>query len=459
MKRKLLSMMLVTALSLGLITGCGSDGAGAEAENGSGEASGDEDEAEAAEDAGTEEAEAGSAQETESGDAQTITMMGWYDEPDMEPIIAEVNKQLGGKYVMEYTYVDNTNFNNVLSTQLAAGEGPDIIMDGSNFPAEIKAGNVEDISSYDFISEFNEAGMALCTSEDKTYGIPSYGWFSGIWCNTDILSECQVEIPKTFDEFVAACETINAKGYTAYGFGLADDSTAYSCLMGYLENSFYHNNSANPDGIGFDAKFAKGEATMSGNIDECVNKWYQLIEKGLIAEESLGISCQEMLNTFKNGEVAFLHGGPWQYNELKESGVKFAMLPQLSETGENVYVLGGPAASFGINVNTQNHEGAEAALEALASVEVQQAFADANTGGTSYRNGVKVNVPEEYDTVREVLNSGNIAFPSDRWSVNMPSQSLIDEIAAQLQGIISGDITTDELIKAIDTKADSIRYE
>ena len=157
MKRKLLSMMLVTALSLGLITGCGSDGAGAEAENGSGEASGDEDEAEAAEDAGTEEAEAGSAQETESGDAQTITMMGWYDEPDMEPIIAEVNKQLGGKYVMEYTYVDNTNFNNVLSTQLAAGEGPDIIMDGSNFPAEIKAGNVEDISSYDFISEFNEA--------------------------------------------------------------------------------------------------------------------------------------------------------------------------------------------------------------------------------------------------------------------------------------------------------------
>ena len=93
-----------------------------------------------------------------------------------------------------------------------------------------------------------------------------------------------------------------------------------------------------------------------------------LVEKGLIASESLGISCQEMLNSFKNGEVAFLHGGPWQYTELKESGVNFKMLPQLSETGENEYVLGGPAACFGINVNTENHDGAEAALTALASV-------------------------------------------------------------------------------------------
>ena len=456
MKKKCLSLLLITGLTVTMIAGCGSSGSG-----NSGNTGNENVEAESSANAEKENvseentAESGSA----AGDAVTITMMGWYDEPDMEPILAEVNKQLGGTYVMEYTYVDNTNFNTVLSTQLAAGEGPDIIMDGSNFPAEMKAGNVEDISSYDFVSEFNEAGMALCTMGGKTYGIPSYGWFSGIWCNMDILNECGLEVPKTFDEFVADCETINAKGYTAYGFGLADDSTAYSCLMGYLENSFYHNNSANKDGIGFDEKFAMGEVTMSGNIDDCVNKWYTLIDKGLIAPESLGISCQEMLNTFKNGEVAFLHGGPWQYNELKESGVNFAMLPQLSETGEDVYVLGGPAACFGINVNTKNHDGAEAALMALASVEVQQAFADANVGGTSYRSGVTPSMPEEYDYVRDTINSGNIAFPSNRWAVNMPSQSLIDEMAAQLQGVISGDITADEFIKAIDTKADSIRYE
>ena len=245
-------------------------------------------------------------------DAETVTLMGWYDEDDMNPILEKVNEQMDGKYVIEYTYVANTDYNNVLSTQLASGEGPDIIMDGTNYPAEIKAGNVEDISDYDFVKEFNEAGMSLCSADGKIYGIPSYGWFSGIWCNASILEECGVEIPKTFDEFVAACETINEKGYTAYGFGIADDSTATSSLLGYLENSYYHNNEeANPDGTDFDTKFALGEVTMDGHINDCVNKWCTLVEKGLIASESLGISCQEMLNSFKNGEVAFLHGGPW----------------------------------------------------------------------------------------------------------------------------------------------------
>lgn len=402
----------------------------------------------------------GSASLVMADDAETITMMGWYDEDDMNPILDKVNEQLDGKYVMEYTYVANSDFNNVLSTQLAAGEGPDIIMDGTNFPAEIKAGNVEDISEADFVSEFDEAGMALCTADGKTYGIPSYGWFSGIWCNTAILEECGVEVPKTFDEFVAACKTINEKGYTAYGFGIADDTTATSSLLGYLENSYYHNNDeANPDGIDFDTKFAMGEVTMDGHINDSVNKWCTLVDEGLIASESLGISCQEMLNSFKNGEVAFLHGGPWQYNELKESGISFAMLPQLSESGENAYMLGGPAACFGINVNTENHDGAEAALSALASIDVQQAFADANVGGTSYRSGVVVQMPEEYDYVADIINSGNIAFPSNRWSVNMPSQSLFDEFTAQIQGVISGDITGDELVQAIDAKAASIRYE
>jgi raffinose/stachyose/melibiose transport system substrate-binding protein len=84
-------------------------------------------------------------------DAETVTLMGWYDEDDMNPILEKVNEQMDGKYVIEYTYVANTDYNNVLSTQLASGEGPDIIMDGTNYPAEIKAGNVEDISDYDFV--------------------------------------------------------------------------------------------------------------------------------------------------------------------------------------------------------------------------------------------------------------------------------------------------------------------
>lgn len=390
---------------------------------------------------------------------KTVTIMGWYDEDDMEGVIQAVNGQLGGEYTLEYTYVSLSDYNNVLGTQLASGEGPDIVLDGAEFPARITAGNVEEISDEEYVKEFSEAGFSLASKDGKIYGIPTYGWFSGIWYNKDILKECQVELPKTFDEFVSACEKIQAAGKQPMGFGLADGDTAQASLQGYLENSYYHNNSDNADGIEFDGKFASGEETLDGNINESVKKWYTLIEKKIITPEMLGISNQDALNSFKAGDVAFFNGGPWQYNEIKETGIQFGLMPQLIESGENVFTGGGPAASLGINVNAANKEGAQKAMEAFASVEVQKAFVEANPGSPSYRNGVESEMPEEYADIAECVNSGNIACNWDRWSVNMPAQTMIDESIAQIQGLVSGDLTPDEYVKAMDAKANAIRYE
>ena len=60
-----------------------------------------------------------------SGDAKTVTMMSWYSEDQMDDVIDAIEKKLGGEYKIDYTYVTNSDYNNVLSTQLAAGEGPD----------------------------------------------------------------------------------------------------------------------------------------------------------------------------------------------------------------------------------------------------------------------------------------------------------------------------------------------
>lgn len=402
---------------------------------------------------------AGAASTVMASEGETVTFMGWYEEEMMAPVLEALNEKLEGKYSVEYTFVSSTDYNNVLSTQLAAGEGPDIVADGTGFTARIKAGNVVDISDREYISEFNEAGFILCSEDEKIYGIPSYGWFSGMWYNVDILNEAQVEIPKTLDEFIAACGAIEAAGYESLGLGLADDSPTNSMLMGYLENSFYHNNDANELGTDFDKAFAYGEVTMEGNINKYVAEWCKLIEEGYINAEMLGVSNEEALNNFIAGKSAFFYGGPWQYSNLKESGINFGMLPGLSATGENLYMLGDPGACFGINTNTKNMEGAEAVLEALASVEVQQAFVDANAGGFSYRSGVVADMPEEYANVKEIIEGGNISLPWDRWAVNMPAASLNDESVAQIQGLISGDITVDDYVAALDYKADSIRYE
>lgn len=393
-------------------------------------------------------------------DDSTITFMGWYEEDEMEKVLEALNTELDGKYQVEYTYVAQTDYNNVLSTQLAAGEGPDIVADGANFPARIKAGNVVEITGEDFLGEFNEAGFALCADGDKTYGIPSYGWFSGLWYNKALFEENGItELPKTFDEFVKVCDTFAENDVKPLGFGLADGDTALHSVLGYLENSFYHNNEENPDGIDFDVKFANGEKTMNGNLNPYVEKWATLIEKGYINAEMLGLSNEQALSDFVAGKTAMFNGGPWQYTNLQEAGMEFGMMPHLSETDGDRYMIGGPAVNFGVNVNSKNQEGAMAVLEALSSVSVQQAFVDANVGGFSYREGVEAEMPAEYDDVKDIINSGNIACTWDRWSVNMPSQSLFDEARAQLQGLVTGDLSVEDYLQSLDDAASSIRYQ
>lgn len=404
------------------------------------------------------EAEA-SVSSTSKKNNDPITFMCWYDEDDMEGVLEAINAELAGEYEVEYMYVANSDFNNVLSTQLAAGEGPDIIADGANFPARIKAGNVEEITDADYLTNFNEAGFALCSDGDVIYGIPSYGWFSGIWYNKDIFEQNGItEIPATFDEFVTMCDTFAANGIQPMGFGLADGDTALHSLLGYLENSFYHNNAANPDGINFDVLFAKNEKTMNGALNDSVEKWSVLIDKGYINEEMLGISNDQALADFIAGKTAMFNGGPWQYTSFADAGMNFGMMPHLSESGKNKYMVGGPAVNFGINVNSKNKEGAEAVLKAMASVAVQQAFVDANVGGFSYCAGVNAQMPEEYNDIKDIINAGNIACTWDRWSVNMPSQSLFDEAKSCLQGLIVGGYTVEDYLKELDDMATAIRY-
>lgn len=430
MKKKVMSVLLSTAMAAALMAGCGSS-------------------------AGKESSAAG--EEKSAGGSKTVTMMCWYTEDDMQRVIDAINEKLGGEYQVEYTYITNSDYNNVLSTQLAAGEGPDVIADGANFPARIKAGNIKEITGTGLTDGFSKEGLALCTMDVKNYGIPCYGWFAGVFYNTELFRQSGItETPKTYDEFLEACKKLSSNGVKPLALGLADGDNGLHSVCGFLESNFYETSDAGKE---FDTGFAKGEKTMAGTLNDSMEKWMQMVDQGYITPEMVGISGNQAKDEFMAGKAGMYYSGPWEYENFKNAGLSFGVMPFLGPEADNAYLIVGPAASWGINVNTKNEEGAEKVMEALASVEVQQAFIDANPGSSSYREGVTTGLPEEYADVEAVLNAGKIACCWDRWSINMPSQSLIDEINAQVQGLVSGELSAEDFLKALDSKADSIRYE
>ncbi|WP_413353814.1 ABC transporter substrate-binding protein [Microbacterium sp. 1P06AB] len=387
----------------------------------------------------------------------TVTLAGWYEEGQIGTTLEAANKILEADGVtLEYTQVPLDQYNTWLSTQLASGEGPDIIMDGASFPARVAAGNLVDISDEEMVSNFTDEGLALASDADgKVYGVPSYGWFSGIFYNKDLFEKAGVSVPTTFDEFLDVSDELTAAGIQPLAAGLADSDKAIHSLMGYLENAHYHNGGGSPE---VDTEFAYGKTTLEGKWNEALDSWSQLIDHKVLTPEMLGVPLTQAVAEFTNGDAAMFISGPWDYQTFADAGMNFGMFSHVGADASNQWLLGGPAASMGVNADSKHPEQAMAALNALASKEAMQATVDANPGAFSYYSGVEGSFPAEYDLVTPLLSEGHVAVAWDRWGVNMPAQTMLDTLTKGLQSVISGQETTDDLIAQLDSQADSIRY-
>lgn len=116
-----------------------------------------------------------------------------------------------GNITIEKVEIPFANYADKLSTELGAGQGPDVmVLQDSQFVSLAEAGVLEPLDDIademaDSLNSTNEAGYFL----DAQYG---FNWerptYSMIY-NKDILAAAGVEVPATFDEFTAAAKTIH----------------------------------------------------------------------------------------------------------------------------------------------------------------------------------------------------------------------------------------------------------
>lgn len=98
---------------------------------------------------------------------------------------------------IEFEFVSTDNFDNVLNSQLQAGEGPDIIEVGGQTKLLAKAGYLMDLSDQEFISKYTDSGLQAYTVDGKVYAEPLQSWFEGSFYNKKIFEENGISIPKT----------------------------------------------------------------------------------------------------------------------------------------------------------------------------------------------------------------------------------------------------------------------
>ena len=113
---------------------------------------------------------------------------------------------------------DSAQLDNLMKTRLATGEMPDMFWynSGSLLQALNPDQTMLNLKDEDFIANLDDAWIASVSTANGTYGVPvqSAGG-GGIFYNIPLYEKLGIEVPKTWDEFLANAQIIKDAGYVA----------------------------------------------------------------------------------------------------------------------------------------------------------------------------------------------------------------------------------------------------
>lgn len=380
-----------------------------------------------------------------------LRFMGYNSQSSRATYLSYLDKALP-EIEISFEFVALDNFNNVLNSQLQAGQGPDIIEVGGEVRLLAKAGYLLDLTDKKFVSGYSQAGLTPYTVEGKVYATPLQSWYEGIFYNKAIFKKYGLAVPRTWDEFLRLHGELKSHGIKPQTMGAQSWEPMMKQSIGVVNNAFY----ADKANSGFDAAFDKGEAKLSDAWLPYVKEWARIIDEGYLEPTMLGLSYDQALDEFANGKAAMWECGPWAVNTIKEKNpnLDFGMFPIPGIEKGAGWLVGGPGSALAINAKSRNTEAALKVLEMTATAEAQKALV-ADNAGSSFLVGVNIDLGPIYADCAEAFSNGNVYAP---WtSVWTSGNSIVEAYGKALQEVLAGTNTIEGALKAADAKNDTMR--
>lgn len=340
MKRKVLSVLLCAAMTLGVVAGCGSSSDTGSTDSAS-------------------KTETKGEKTDSSSDKVTIRMSYWNSEDTVQAMLDYLAEAVP-EVEIEYQFIDNSNYDTIIDTQLSAGEGPDIICESPGSALKhAKLGYLEALD--DLAADYSTAGTSVYGYNGSTYALPGISWFEGIYYNKEIFEENNVELPKTFDEFLDVCTTFQNAGVTPLAAGLKSWEPLLKSSMAFVTAEYL----STDEGKGFGEKYRNGEVTMDGTWNPYIETWSQLIDNGVYTADMTGIDHDQALEQFATGGSAMFCSGPWDYDAIMEKNpeLQLDMMPFYGTKESAGWLIGGPGCGFAANASSKNLDAVKKCLQ------------------------------------------------------------------------------------------------
>ena len=330
MKKKVLSVILSTAMIASVLAGCGGGGEAPAADGGSAAPAADSGSAEAeapAADSGSAEAEA-PATDSAAGGAEEITWMFWDDLNATEDLISlgykdtveRFNKDYEGKYHVNVVTTNLEEYYAKLNALVAAGETPDcfIVSPGPNLDVYVDPGIAADLTDYikadGWIDTFNggEGAFSQQTYDGKIYAVPLNIAAACVFYNTEMFETAGITtMPTDWNGMLDACEKLQSAGYTPLTIS-AGTAWCLSMLAGYICDS---------EGVDLAAIDGGTASWLDANV---VNATNNLVEISKYFQPTAAGDTNDVATAnFYNEEAAMLIQGSWAIAQINGANPDF----------------------------------------------------------------------------------------------------------------------------------------
>ncbi|WP_376747992.1 ABC transporter substrate-binding protein [Lysinibacillus boronitolerans] len=300
----------------------------------------------------------------------SLTIGSWRTEDvaKYEKVIALFNEQHPDIHV-SFNPTKNTEYNTVLNTALQAGEGPDIFH-LRPYAAGLKlaeAGYVEKINGLNGLSVFPEEALkASRDDQGNQYGVPINLSSTQFFYNKKIFKDNNLEIPTTWDEFMALNDQLLEKGITPIAMG-TKEGWLLSLLHGIVGPAVYGGNDFYQAVLGGEKDFTDAKFIESIQVMNDLKKYFPA--------NSEGLGMDDIRTLFALEDAAMFPLGSWEIPVVLEMNpdLDLGYFPIPSKEG-NKTVTTWVDGSFAINANSKNKEAAKAFLEFLTTKEFGELF-------------------------------------------------------------------------------------
>ncbi len=355
----------------------------------------------------------------------------------------EVEYDLGG---------GGQDYANKLKAYNASGDMPDVWFSEQNLSSVVvSAGNALDMAEYvkatGFDKKFKMAEVIAPDKDGKIYcvqpGADQY-FTPRLWYHKDVFAQNSIEIPKTFDELVAVCETLKGKGIVPMSIVGKDGWTPNLHMLQTMIM-------AEDPQVALDLVNNKTDFS-NPVVKNALGRIQKLAQIGAFADGVTNIDYGPAMEMYTSGRSAMLAMFTWETGNLEKSApdTDFIVWPSAKEGNDanaSIQFWGAPLSGYLASAQTKDPEVA-AKFAMFCAVQDALYYNIENKAPTALDTGVVIEgISPLLQKNLDQFSAAQLKIPS-LWAATFNTK-MSAEISTLNSYLLTGQYSPDEYIAAI----------